>query len=84
MSSPQIMSKERKAFGKSIFDFQNTQFSLADMKTSLAVGWAYLTSVYENHDGRLTEEGVLPNYGQQKPATKLLMTACSSLAVMAI
>ena len=36
---------ERKAFGKSIFDFQNTQFSLVEMKTSLAVGWAYLTSV---------------------------------------
>ncbi|WP_275430384.1 acyl-CoA dehydrogenase family protein, partial [Enterobacter roggenkampii] len=25
--------KERKAFGKRILDFQNTQFELADMKT---------------------------------------------------
>ena len=34
--------KERKAFGKAIFEFQNTQFTLADMKTNLEVGWAYL------------------------------------------
>ena len=33
--------KERKAFGQSILDFQNTRFVLADIKTSLAVGWAY-------------------------------------------
>jgi len=33
--------KERKAFGQPVFTFQNTQFKLADIKTSLAVGWAY-------------------------------------------
>ena len=33
--------KERKAFGQAIFDFQNTQFVLADIRTSLAVGWAF-------------------------------------------
>ena len=49
--------KERKAFGKSIFDFQNTQFSLAEMKTSLAVGWAYLDQcLMKINDGRLTPE----------------------------
>jgi acyl-CoA dehydrogenase len=33
--------KEREAFGQRIFDFQNTQFTLADIKTSLALGWAF-------------------------------------------
>ena len=34
--------KDRKAFGKSVFDFQNTRFTLADLKTKLQVGWAHL------------------------------------------
>jgi alkylation response protein AidB-like acyl-CoA dehydrogenase len=34
--------KNRQAFGKTIFDFQNTQFRLADMKAELAVGRAFL------------------------------------------
>lgn len=34
--------KNRKAFGQTIFDFQNTQFRLAEMKTDLAVGRAFL------------------------------------------
>ncbi len=33
---------ERKAFGKRILDFQNTRFTLADLKTKLQVGWAHL------------------------------------------
>jgi acyl-CoA dehydrogenase len=36
---------QRKAFGQFVIDFQNTQFTLADMKTDLAVGTAFL------HDG---------------------------------
>jgi len=34
--------RERKAFGKALLDFQNTQFVLAEMRTELAVGWSYL------------------------------------------
>ena len=34
--------KQRNAFGKQIYEFQNTQFKLAEMKTDLAVGWAYI------------------------------------------
>jgi alkylation response protein AidB-like acyl-CoA dehydrogenase len=34
--------RERKAFGQAIFDFQNTQFKLAQMKTEIAVGRAFL------------------------------------------
>ena len=34
--------KQRNAFGKQIYEFQNTQFKLAEMKTDLAVGWSYI------------------------------------------
>ena len=34
--------KTRKAFGQRILDFQNTQFRLAEMKTELTVGRAFL------------------------------------------
>jgi len=34
-------TKERQAFGRRIFDFQNTQFKLAEMKTKLIVGTAF-------------------------------------------
>lgn len=54
-------TKERKAFGKAVADFQNTQFALADMKTSLEVGWAYLDQCIKKCDaGTLTaEEGAM-------------------------
>lgn len=53
--------KERKAFGKQIFEFQNTQFKLAEMKTSLAVGWAYLDQCLSKiNEGKLTaDEGAM-------------------------
>jgi alkylation response protein AidB-like acyl-CoA dehydrogenase len=35
-------TKERKAFGQTIFDFQNTRFTLADLAARLQVGWAHL------------------------------------------
>ncbi len=34
--------KGRKAFGQTVFDFQNTQFKLAQLKTEIAVGRAFL------------------------------------------
>lgn len=34
--------KNRKGFGQTIYDFQNTQFKLADMKADLDVGLAYV------------------------------------------
>ena len=36
--------KNRKAFGKRIFDYQNTQFKLAEMKTDLTVGRDFLNA----------------------------------------
>ena len=35
-------TRERKAFGKPVIDFQNTRFTLADLKSKLQVGWAHL------------------------------------------
>lgn len=34
--------KDRKAFGQSIFDFQNTRFVLADLAARLQAGWAHI------------------------------------------
>jgi len=41
--------KERQAFGKTIFDQQNTKFVLADLKTRLQVGWAHLDWALRRH-----------------------------------
>ncbi len=49
--------KERKAFGKPVFNFQNTRFVLADMKTKLQVGWAHLDWAMNRHyEKKLTNE----------------------------
>ena len=48
-------TKDRKAFGKTVFEFQNTKFSLADMATKLQVGWAHLDWAISRHlAGELT------------------------------
>ncbi|QHL90578.1 acyl-CoA dehydrogenase [Sphingomonas changnyeongensis] len=41
--------KDRKAFGKPVFDFQNTRFTLADLKSKLQVGWAHLDWALARH-----------------------------------
>ena len=47
--------KDRPAFGKTVFDFQNTRFTLADLQSKLQVGWAHLDWCIERHvDGKLT------------------------------
>lgn len=35
-------TQDRKSFGQTVFDFQNTRFTLADLKSRLQVGWAHL------------------------------------------
>jgi acyl-CoA dehydrogenase len=35
-------TKDRKAFGKTVFSFQNTMFTLAKLEAKLQAGWAYL------------------------------------------
>jgi alkylation response protein AidB-like acyl-CoA dehydrogenase len=46
---------DRTAFGKRIIDFQNSRFTLADLKARLQVGWAHLDWAIARHvAGRLT------------------------------
>jgi len=48
-------TKSRKAFGQSVFDFQNTRFRLAELATDLQVGWAHLDWAISRHrQGQLT------------------------------
>jgi len=48
---------ERKAFGQTIADFQNTRFSMADMRTELDVAQAYVDHCVMQHiDGKLTAD----------------------------
>jgi alkylation response protein AidB-like acyl-CoA dehydrogenase len=42
-------TKDRKAFGKTVFDFQNTRFTLADLATKLQVGWAHVDWCLTRH-----------------------------------
>jgi acyl-CoA dehydrogenase len=48
-------TKDRRAFGKTVFDFQNTRFTLADLATKLQVGWAHIDWCLTRHlKGELT------------------------------
>ena len=47
--------KERKQFGKRILDFQNTQFTLADMETELAASRALLHQAARKLDARTAD-----------------------------
>ena len=50
-------TKTRKAFAGMVFDFQNTRFVLADLKSKLQVGWAHLDWAITRHlKGELTNE----------------------------
>ena len=42
-------TKERKAFGQAIFEFQNTRFTLAALKAKLQAGWAHLDWAIARH-----------------------------------
>ncbi len=50
-------TKDRKAFGRTVFEFQNTEFTLADLKARLQVGWAHLDWAIARHlRGELTTD----------------------------
>ena len=50
-------TKDRKAFGQRIFDFQNTRFTLADLAAQLQVGWAHVDWALARHlRGELTAD----------------------------
>jgi acyl-CoA dehydrogenase len=42
-------TKERRAFGNRLFDFQNTQFKLADCRTQATVGRTFLNDAVARH-----------------------------------
>ena len=49
--------RERKAFGTTVLDFQNTRFSLAALKAELQMGWAHIDWCIARHlRGELTTE----------------------------
>ncbi|MFT3792303.1 MAG: acyl-CoA dehydrogenase family protein [Rudaea sp.] len=41
--------RQRKAFGQTVLDFQSTRHRLADLKTDLAVGWAFVDQCLNRH-----------------------------------
>ena len=48
-------TRERKAFGRTVFEFQNTRFTLADLQAKLQVGWAHIDWALARHvAGQLT------------------------------
>ena len=42
-------TKERKAFGRTVFEFQNTRFTLGGLKAKLQAGWAHLDWALARH-----------------------------------
>jgi alkylation response protein AidB-like acyl-CoA dehydrogenase len=49
--------KERKAFGRTIADFQNTRFRMADMRMELDIAQTYIDRcVTEHNDGNLSAD----------------------------
>ena len=42
-------TQERQAFGKPIIEFQNTRYKLAEMKTQIEAGWAFVDKCIEHH-----------------------------------
>jgi len=49
--------KERRVFGQTVADFQNTRFMLADMRTRIDVGQAFIDRLVMDHnEGRLSAE----------------------------
>lgn len=55
MDEAVAFTKDRKAFGQAVFDFQNTRFTLADMAAALQAGWAHIDWAMMRHvAGELT------------------------------
>lgn len=69
-------TKERTAFGKKVFDFQNTRFTLADLQSKLQVGWAHIDWAIARHvRGALTvEEAAAAKYWH----TEMCWQACDA------
>jgi alkylation response protein AidB-like acyl-CoA dehydrogenase len=70
-------TKDRKAFGKLVFEFQNTRFELAEMAAKLQVGWAHLDWAIARHvAGELTaEEAAASKFWHTETGWEILDTA---------
>ncbi len=72
--------KERKAFGQTIADFQNTRFKMADMRTEIDLAQVFLDRCVEEHNaGKLTAElaAQIKLYGSELEGR--VMDACVQL-----
>ena len=49
IAAQEVTGQQRTAFGSPIANFQNTRFKLADLKSDLAVGWAYADQCLHDH-----------------------------------
>ncbi|WP_337187919.1 acyl-CoA dehydrogenase family protein [Phenylobacterium sp.] len=50
-------ARDRRAFGQAILEFQNTRFTLADLKAKLQIGWAHVDWALLRHvEGKLTPQ----------------------------
>ena len=79
--------KQRKAFGKTIIEFQNTQFELAECKTEATIAKVFLDHCIERHvEGELdTVDRLDGEILAHRPAGQNRSTAaCNCSAAMAI
>ena len=78
--------QERRAFGKAIADFQNTQFRLADMQTELEVARTFLWRACAKLDAKApdaTPSAPWPSASSPTPARRSPTTRCSCSAATA-
>ncbi len=73
-------TRDRTAFGKKVIEFQNTRFTLADIKAKLQVGWAHLDWAIARHvRGELTaDEAAASKYWH----TEMQWLACDAALQM--
>ena len=78
--------KERKAFGKAIIEFQNTQFELAECKSEATIGRVFHDHCVERHIRHEldTVRPRWPNTGSPTCRTRSSTAACNCSAAMAI
>lgn len=69
-------TRDRTAFGKKVIEFQNTRFTLADIKAKLQVGWAHIDWAIARHvRGELTaDEAAASKYWH----TEMCWLACDA------
>lgn len=72
--------KSREAFGKSISQFQNTQFKIAEMKTDVEMGRAFLDQLIAEHmDGQNVVTKVSMAKWKLTDTAKRIATECMQL-----